>query len=82
MLDVILLENSVPLSSGEMLSSALSRIDSRAGEGAMVAMAKLAGSLPTVERITSSGLLAKAWLASIRVVITASTAPLLSSAME
>ena len=82
MLDVSLLENSVPLSSGEILSKALSRIDNSAGDGAVVAMAKLAGSLPTEVRMTSSGLLAKAWLASIRVVITASTAPLLSNAME
>ncbi|MNE16243.1 hypothetical protein D3C80_1091840 [compost metagenome] len=65
-----------------MLSNALSRIDIIACDGVLVAMAKLAGSLPTVVRMTSPGLLAKAWLASSNVVITASTAPLLSNAME
>ncbi|MNV65514.1 hypothetical protein D3C71_1582100 [compost metagenome] len=65
-----------------MLSSALSRIEESAGAWPVVAMAKLAGSLLTLLRMSKSGLVAKAWLASSKVVITASTAPLPSNAME
>ncbi|MNP30594.1 hypothetical protein D3C76_1236720 [compost metagenome] len=65
-----------------MLSKAFSRIEASAVAWAVVAMAKFAGSLPTVRRMTRSSLPARAWLASISVVITASTAPLLNKAME
>ncbi|MNE57497.1 hypothetical protein D3C80_1524660 [compost metagenome] len=49
-----------PSSSGEMLISALSRIDASSCACRVVAMEKLAGSVPTVLRMISSELLASA----------------------